>query len=60
LNQLHILVKYTCDITINQPIDVVIALFDDPDNMKEWQPGLISFEPFSGEPGQPGAKSRLQ
>jgi len=27
--------------------------------MSKWQPGLQSFEHVSGEPGQPGAKSRL-
>ena len=33
--------------------------FDNPDNMKKWQPTLVSFEPVSGTPGQPGAVSRL-
>ena len=51
--------KYTTEIEINLPIDRVIELFDDPDNLKEWQPGLQSFEHISGTPGQPGAKSRL-
>lgn len=51
--------KYTCDVTINLPRERVIELFDDPDNMSKWQPGLQSFEHVSGEPGQPGAKSRL-
>jgi len=37
----------------------VIKLFDNPDNMPKWQPGLQSFEPLSGDPGQPGAKSKL-
>ena len=27
--------------------------------MPKWQRGLVSFEPISGEPGQPGAKSNL-
>ena len=51
--------KYTCELTINLPRDEVIALFDDQDNLPKWQPGLQSFEHLSGEPGQPGAKSRL-
>lgn len=33
--------------------------FDNPDNMKKWQPTLESFERVSGTPGQPGAVSRL-
>lgn len=52
--------KYTTEIEINKPIDEVVALFDNPDNMGEWMEGLQSFEPISGTPGQPGAKSRLK
>jgi len=52
--------KYTTQIEINLPVDRVIELFDNPDNLKHWQPGLQSFEPISGTPGQPGAKSRLK
>lgn len=51
--------KYTCEITIDLPRDRVLELFDDPENLKHWQTGLQSFEPVSGTPGQPGAKSRL-
>ena len=29
------------------------------DGLFKWQTGLQSFEPVSGEPGQPGAKSKL-
>lgn len=52
--------KYTCEIEINQPLEKVIALFDNPDNLTKWMDGLISFEPISGIPGQPGAKSKLK
>lgn len=51
--------KYTTEIEINQPIDKVIALFDNPENMTKWMEGLESFEHISGEAGQPGAKSKL-
>lgn len=51
--------KYSCTVDISRPIDQVIQLFDNPDNMKYWQPGLISFEHMSGDPGTPGAKSKL-
>jgi carbon monoxide dehydrogenase subunit G len=51
--------RYTTEVTINLPRERVIELFDDVDNLKKWQPGLQSFEHISGEPGQPGAKSRL-
>ena len=52
--------KYTLSTTINLPRSKVIELFDNPDNMSKWQPELQSFEHISGEPGEPGAKSRLK
>lgn len=33
--------------------------FDRPENLRKWQPTLVSFDPVSGDPGQPGAVSRL-
>jgi uncharacterized protein YndB with AHSA1/START domain len=52
-------VHYRLETEIDLPRDRVIELFDNPDNLKNWQPGLESFEHIEGEPGQPGAKSRL-
>ena len=52
--------RYTNEVTIRVPVQRVVELFDDPDNMKKWMPGLLEFEPLSGTPGQPGAKSRLK
>jgi ribosome-associated toxin RatA of RatAB toxin-antitoxin module len=51
--------KYQAEITINLPIQKVIELFDNTENLKHWQPGLISFEHLSGEPGQAGSKTKL-
>lgn len=51
--------KYSTEIEINLPVAKVIELFDDPENLKHWQPGLKSFEHISGVPGQVGAKSKL-
>lgn len=51
--------KYSAEIEINQPVDKVVELFDNPDNLKKWMEGLQLFEPIAGEPGQPGSKSRL-
>ena len=50
---------YTVDIEIALPRDRVIELFDSAENLFKWQTGLQSFEPISGEPGQPGARSKL-
>lgn len=51
--------KYSVEIEINQPINKVIELFDNVDNMKQWMEGLQSFEHISGTAGQVGAKSKL-
>ena len=51
--------KYTCEVTIDKPRAEVVEKLDNPDNMKYWQKGLISFEHLNGEPGKPGAESRL-
>ena len=51
--------RYTLQIDIDRPRDAVVALFDDPANLSQWQPGFIRMEPIDGEPGQPGARTRL-
>ena len=51
--------KYTVHVDLDLPRSRVIELFDDPDNLYKWLRGLQAFEPLSGEPGQPGAKSRF-
>ena len=52
--------KFSSEIEINKPVEKVVALFDNPNNLKEWMEGLQSFEPISGTPGQVGAKSKLR
>ncbi|MDZ4722758.1 MAG: SRPBCC family protein [candidate division Zixibacteria bacterium] len=52
--------KYSVNIDINLPRERVVELFDNPDNLKKWMEGLLSFEHLSGVPGKPGAKSRLK
>ena len=51
--------RYTSEVTIDLPRERVIELFDSAENLSKWQPGLMSFEHLAGEPGQPGARSRL-
>jgi carbon monoxide dehydrogenase subunit G len=51
--------KYKVEVEINQPVNKVVELFDNPDNLKKWMEGLQSFETISGTPGQEGAKSKL-
>lgn len=51
--------KYTLDLTINKNRSSVWRAFDNPKNMKRWQPTLRTFEPQTGTPGQVGAVSKL-
>ncbi len=51
--------QYTVTIDLDLPRSRVIELFDSTENLPMWQKGLQRFEPISGEPGQPGAKSKM-
>ena len=51
--------KYTCELDINLPLDRVIELFDNPDNLSKWQPGLLSYKPVLDEHGQTGPQMEL-
>lgn len=51
--------KFKLELSINKPRAEVWEAFDNVDNMKKWQPSLVSFEPISGTPGQVGAVSKL-
>lgn len=52
--------NYTNQIDIELPRARVVELFDNVDNLKEWMPGLVLFETIEGQPGKPGAKSRME
>lgn len=51
--------KYTDEIEINQPIDKVIQLFDNEDNLFKWMNGLQSIEHLEGKPGEKGSTSKM-
>jgi uncharacterized protein YndB with AHSA1/START domain len=51
--------KFKLEVPINKPRAEVWKAFDNPENMKVWQPSLVKFETISGKQGQPGAVSRL-
>ena len=51
--------KFKLELPINKPRAEVWKAFDNVENMKKWQPSLVSFEPISGTPGQSGAISKL-
>lgn len=52
--------RYQIEVIIDLPRERVIELFDSFENLKQWQPGLISHEHISGVAGEPGAKTRLR
>ena len=51
--------EYTLEIEIDQPREKVSALFLKQENLAFWQPGFISAETISGDPGAEGSKTRL-
>lgn len=44
--------KFTFSAEINQPINRVVELFRNKENLKEWQKELISYECLSGTPNE--------
>ena len=50
--------QYELEIEIQKPRDVVLKLFDDPSNMKKWQPSLLEYRHLSGEQGSAGREVR--
>lgn len=51
--------KYTCEIIVNLSLIEFMDKFDNAENMKHWQRGLISVEHLSGNPGMVGSKMKL-
>lgn len=44
---------------LERPRDVVWRAFEDPSNLRKWQPSLVRIEPRKGSPGQVGSVSKL-
>lgn len=51
--------KFKVELPIHKPRMEVWKAFDDPENMKTWQPSLVKAEHLSGISGQPGSVSKL-
>ncbi len=51
---------YTTEIIVEKPIDEVMALFKNPDNLMHWQRGLKSTKLLKGVSGEAGAKRKLE
>lgn len=52
--------KYTTEIVVDLPRDEFLKKFDNTENMKHWQRGLVSYEMLSGKPGEEGARMNLK
>jgi hypothetical protein len=50
---------HVTEITIDLALRKVLDLFENPDNMKDWQPSLKNIEYISGKPSKPGTKATL-
>ena len=51
--------KYTLSTIIDKPIDEVVILFNNQENLYKWMEGLESIDLFEGVAGKKGAKSRM-
>ena len=52
--------KFNTEVIINLPRKKVVELFNNSDNLKKWQPTLLSFETIEGLPGEVGAKAKMK
>jgi len=50
---------YTCEVTIDAPVQKVSKAFLDPEGVYQWMEGLESAELLEGEAGKRGAKTKL-
>ncbi len=51
--------QYTLSVDLDLPREKVIELFDNPEYLTRWQPGLVSYEVLEGKARQEGAKARM-
>ncbi len=50
---------FECTVRIDLPIDKVIALWSDTDNLKFWQDGFVGVEQLKGQEGELGAQKNM-
>lgn len=51
--------QLSLEMILKRPAADVWRAFDDPVNLKVWQPSLVAYEPLSGPPGEIGSTARL-
>jgi len=52
--------KYSCEIIIDKPLDRVIELFDNPDNLDKWIEGIVSMESLEGKQGELNSRTKMK
>ena len=51
--------KFTCTVEIQKPLNETVNLWNNFENLKEWQDGFEGIEHISGTQGEPGAKTKM-
>lgn len=51
--------RFSTEILISLPRSMVIELFNNTDNLQQWQPGLKSFEHLEGNAGEESCRSKM-
>ena len=51
--------KYSNEIIVELSLDEFIKKMDNPENLKHWMEGLVSYEHLSGNPGEVDAKMKF-
>ena len=52
--------KYTLEVEINAPRELVISRFQSLDDLTKWQPELLDAKPVHGIPGEDGSQTSLE
>lgn len=51
--------KYTVEILVRIPLQDFVKKLQNPENLKHWQRGFVSYDVISGYPGDVGSKMKL-
>lgn len=51
--------NYSVEVTIDQPIDIVLERFQDQEFIPQWQEGFVSMTVVEGQAGEAGSRNEL-
>ena len=52
--------KFQCQVDIDLPVEQLLKVWENPDNLVHWQDGFISYEFLEGEPGAVGSTMQFR